>query len=84
MTWADTIVEALKDNEVSLIAYVPDVSIHQVTQLLEEDPYFHVVSATREEEAIGIAVGAYADLEVVSIHNRIRRFAPFIKSNHVR
>ena len=60
MTWADTIVEALKDNEVSLIAYVPDVSIHQVTQLLEEDPCFHVVSATREEEAIGIAAGAYA------------------------
>ena len=60
MNWADTITEALRDNEISLIAYVPDVSIHQVTQLLEEDPYFHVVSATREEEAIGIAAGAYA------------------------
>lgn len=60
MTWADTIVEALKENEVSLIAYVPDISIHQVTKLLEDDPYFHVVSATREEEAIGIASGAYA------------------------
>ena len=60
MNWADTITEALRDNEVSLIAYVPDVSIHQVTQLLEEAPYFHVVSATREEEAIGIAAGAYA------------------------
>ena len=60
MTWADTILEALKENEVSLIAYVPDISIHQVTKLLEDDPYFHVVSATREEEAIGIASGAYA------------------------
>ncbi len=60
MNWAETIVQSLKDAEVSLVAYVPDISIHQVTRLLEEDDYFHVVSATREEEAIGIASGAYA------------------------
>jgi sulfopyruvate decarboxylase alpha subunit len=60
MTWAQDLVQCLKNSEVSLIAYVPDVSIYQVTQLMEEDPYFHVVSATREEEAIGIASGAYA------------------------
>jgi sulfopyruvate decarboxylase alpha subunit len=58
--WADVIVEALKENEVSLIAYVPDISINKVTKLMQDDPYFHVVSATREEEAIGIAAGAYA------------------------
>ena len=60
MNWAETIVKSLKDSEVSLIAYVPDISIHQITRLMEEDDYFHVVSATREEEAIGIAAGAYA------------------------
>ena len=60
MNWAETIVNCLKDSGVSLIAYVPDISIHQVTRLMEEDDYFHVVSATREEEAIGIATGAYA------------------------
>ena len=60
MNWAETIVEALKENEVSLIAYVPDISIHQITRLMQDDRFFHVVSATREEEAIGIAVGAYA------------------------
>ncbi len=60
MTWAETIVQALKDWETSLIAYVPDISIHQVTSLIDADPFFHLVSATREEEAIGIAVGAYA------------------------
>ena len=60
MNWADTIVQSLKQNDVSLVAYVPDISIHQVTKLLEDDPYFHVVSATREEEAIGIASGAYS------------------------
>ena len=60
MTWAETIVEALKGNQVSLIAFVPDVNIDVVTRLMEEDPFFHVVAATREEEAIGIAAGAYA------------------------
>ena len=60
MTWAETIVECLKDADISLITYVPDISIHQVTRLMEEDDYFHVVSATREEEAVGIATGAYA------------------------
>ncbi len=60
MSWAETIVQAMKDSKVSLVAYVPDISIHQVTKLMEDDPYFHVVSATREEEAIGIASGAYA------------------------
>ncbi len=60
MTWAEDLVRCLKESEISLIAYVPDVSIHQATQLMERDPFFHVVSATREEEAIGIAAGAYA------------------------
>ena len=60
MTWAETIVQALKDSRVSLVVYVPDISIHQVTKLIDEDPYFHLVAATREEEAIGIAVGSYA------------------------
>ena len=60
MTWADILVAALKKAGISLIAYVPDISIHQATKLMEEDPYFQVVSSTREEEAIGVAVGAYA------------------------
>ncbi len=60
MSWAETIVQTLKDWDTSFIAYVPDISIHQVTSLIDGDPFFHLVSATREEEAIGIAVGAYA------------------------
>lgn len=58
--WSDIILQGLKQANVSLITYVPDISIHQVTKLMEEDQYFHVVSSTREEEAIGIAAGAYA------------------------
>ena len=60
LSWAETIVECLREARVSLIAYVPDVSIHKVTMLMEEDDYFHVVSASREEEAVGIATGSYA------------------------
>ena len=60
MGWAETMVEALKESDTSLIAYVPDISIDRVTSLIEKDPFFHLVSATREEEAIGIAVGAHA------------------------
>ena len=60
MTWAESIVQALKNWNTSLIAYVPDISIDQVTSLIDADPFFHLVPATREEEAIGIAVGAYA------------------------
>lgn len=60
MAWAETMVDALKESDTSLIAYVPDISIDRVTSLIAKDPFFHLVSATREEEAIGIAVGAYA------------------------
>ena len=60
MTWADILVAALKKAGISLIAYVPDLSIYQATRLMEDDPYFQVISSTREEEAIGVAVGAYA------------------------
>ena len=60
MTWADTIVQSLKDWNTPLIAYVPDTSIDRVTSLIDADPFFHLVSCTREEEAIGVAVGSYA------------------------
>ena len=60
MNWAERLVQCLRDTQISLIAYVPDISIAQATRLMEDDPFFHVVSATKEEEAIGIAVGSYA------------------------
>ena len=60
MGWAETLVRVLKESDTSLVSYVPDSSIHNATRLIDDDPYFHLVSATREEEAIGIAAGAYA------------------------
>ena len=58
--WAQTIVDCLKESDISFITFVPDVNIGQIVPLMEEDSYFHVVYAAREEEAVGIAVGAYA------------------------
>ena len=58
MNWAEEIVKTLKDWDTSMIVYVPDISIHQVTSLIDEDHYFRLVSATREEEASDIAVGS--------------------------
>ncbi len=60
MNWAQAIIASLKAQAISMIAFVPDVSIDKVTRLMEKDPFFTVVAATREEEAIGIASGAYA------------------------
>ena len=60
MDWAQTIESVLKNEEIAIISYVPDINIHKVTKLLDEDPYFQLISASREEEAIGIASGAYA------------------------
>ena len=60
MDWTEIIIDSLKLSDTSLIAYVPDISIDRVTSKIDEDPYFHLVSCTREEEAGGIAVGAYA------------------------
>ena len=60
MNWAECLVESLSESQISLIAYVPDANIALPISLMEHDPFFHVVAATREEEAIGIAVGAYA------------------------
>jgi len=59
MNWAEALVRHFKESNVSLMVYVPDSSVDQCAQLMRKDPFFHVVSAAREEEAIGIAAGAY-------------------------
>ena len=60
MSWEQTIVDSLKKADISLISYVPDHSIGKVASIIEKDDIFQLIPATREEEAIGIAVGGYA------------------------
>lgn len=60
MSWPEIVTESLKENEVAIVTYVPDVITWRVLSRLERDPYFRVVPAAREEEAIGIVAGVCA------------------------
>jgi|TARA_B110000263_G_scaffold164670_1_gene143449 sulfopyruvate decarboxylase alpha subunit len=57
--WVKIIIDSLKEHNISVISYVPDISIDKVTKEIESDPYFKVIPASREEECIGIASGSY-------------------------
>jgi sulfopyruvate decarboxylase TPP-binding subunit len=49
----------LKDNDVRLVTYVPDNVLTPLIKGVTSDNYFMLVSATREDEAIGTMIGAY-------------------------
>jgi sulfopyruvate decarboxylase alpha subunit len=58
-SWRDEIVAALKANDISLIVHVADRVLAPVITRLESDPWFQVVTLSREEEGIGLLTGAY-------------------------
>ncbi|MBX6317786.1 thiamine pyrophosphate-binding protein [Pigmentiphaga sp.] len=58
-TWYEIVVRALKANEVKLVTYVPDNVLAPLIRLVHDDPFFTVICPAREEEAVGIAAGAY-------------------------
>jgi sulfopyruvate decarboxylase alpha subunit len=57
--WHERVVEALKANEVRLIAYIPDNVLAPLIDALHADPYFTTICPAREEEAVGIVCGAH-------------------------
>jgi sulfopyruvate decarboxylase alpha subunit len=59
MTWHDTIRDVLKRNNVRLVPYVPDNVLTPLIRGIHEDPFFTAFTCTREEEAVGIAAGAW-------------------------
>lgn len=59
MTWSDTLLDSLKENDVRLIAYVPDKVLVPLIEGVEGDDFFRPVTATREEEAVGIVCGSF-------------------------
>ena len=59
MTWSATFLNALKDNDVRLVTYVPDNVLTPLIQGITDDNYFISVGATREDEAIGVLAGAW-------------------------
>jgi len=59
MSWSDTFLKLLKDNDVRLVAYVPDNVLTPLIAGVTADNYFLPVGATREDEAVGTITGAY-------------------------
>jgi sulfopyruvate decarboxylase alpha subunit len=57
--WRDDIIAALKANNISFIVHVADRVLAPIITKLEDDPFFQVVTLSREEEGIGILTGAY-------------------------
>ncbi len=58
MEWATTVLENLKEHDVRLMTYVPDNMLIPLIDGAKDDPHWTSFTATREEEAIGIACGA--------------------------
>src|SRR5437016_795964 len=59
MTWADTFLRTLKENDVRLVTYVPDNVLTPLIDGAAADNYFMSIGATREDEAVGTLAGAY-------------------------
>ncbi len=56
--WHDILRQALKDNDVRLVAYVPDNVLRPLIEGIHADPFFTAFTCAREEEAVGIVTGA--------------------------
>jgi sulfopyruvate decarboxylase TPP-binding subunit len=59
MTWSDTFLRVLKENDVRLVSYVPDNVLTPLIGGAAADNYFMSVGATREDEALATLAGAY-------------------------
>lgn len=58
MPWHQMLLEVWKENAVALASYVPDNVLRPLIEGVHADPFFKVVPAAREEEAVGIVSGA--------------------------
>jgi sulfopyruvate decarboxylase alpha subunit len=59
VNWSETILAALKENDIRLVTYVPDNVLTPLISGVAADNYFISVPATREDEAVGALAGAY-------------------------
>jgi sulfopyruvate decarboxylase TPP-binding subunit len=59
MTWADSFLRTLKENDVRLVTHVPDNVLTPLISGTAADNYFMSIGATREDEAVGTLAGAY-------------------------
>jgi sulfopyruvate decarboxylase alpha subunit len=59
VSWSETILAALKENDIRLVTFVPDNVLTPLIAGVAADNYFISVPATREDEAVGALTGAY-------------------------
>jgi sulfopyruvate decarboxylase subunit alpha len=58
-SWARTILEALREESVSNLVFLPDTVMGRLLALAEEDSFFRLIGVHREEEAVGILAGLF-------------------------
>jgi sulfopyruvate decarboxylase alpha subunit len=58
MDWKDGVVKAFKENDIEVVAYLPDSVLAPLIDQLEEES-FETVLVAREEEAVGVLAGAW-------------------------
>jgi len=58
-TWHGIVLQTLKRNDIALVPYVPDRVLTTLIKNLHADPFFTTFPTAREEEAVGIATGAW-------------------------
>lgn len=59
MAWDDIAYDRLRANRIDFITHVPDLVLAPLIRRLEADEDVTVITATREDEAVGLVAGAY-------------------------
>jgi sulfopyruvate decarboxylase alpha subunit len=59
VSWHQSVVKALKANDVRLVTYIPDNVLTPLIDAVHADSWFRVICPAREEEAVGIVAGAW-------------------------
>lgn len=59
MTWSTEVADALAEVGVDLVAYLPDSNLDPLVRSIEDDHRFEAVQVAREEQAVGVLVGAW-------------------------
>jgi len=59
MAWSDIMLDCFKANAIQTLVHIPDTILTEMIRTAGDDPYFDVISPTREEESVGILCGAY-------------------------
>ena len=55
---AQRFVRGLKDAGVDFVSYLPETRLSQIVPLIRDDPAMELIPASREQEAVTLAVGA--------------------------